>query len=301
MPERGLEVTGFYNSATNAVSYVVADPISNRAAVIDPVLDFEIGGARTTTDAADRIIEYVRQENLVVDWVLETHVHDDHLSAAPHVQDGLGGTLATGDGVREVQRRLKEILNLEDFPADGSEFGHLFGHGESFEVGEVPAKAYHMPGHTPGCVTYLIGDAAFVGDTVYMPDNGTPRCDMPGGDARELFRSVRALQQLPPETRVFTAHDPMQRGRDVAWESTIEVQIKENRDINEETEEEAFVEFRERRDRGTPKPVFYFQALQINMRGGRFPEPESNGTAYMKIPLDALAPLAKPFKPRIVK
>ncbi len=300
MSEITLEVTGFFHSPSKTVSYVIADPRAKRAAIIDPVLDFDVGGCLTDTESADAIIGHIRQENLVVDWILETQLHDDHLSAAPYLREALGGQFAIGTAITAAQTELQQLFHLPDFPCDGQQFDRLLGNGDTFEVGDIPARAYAMPGHSGSCTNYLIGDCAFVGDTLLMPDNGTARCDLPGGSAAEMFRSVQALYGLPDETRIFTGHDPEHRGRDIAWESTVAEQKEKNIHIKDGVSEADFREFRNRRDRGLSKPDCYYQALQFNMAGAQLPAPDTNGLSYFRMPVNAIPKAAKPFKLRLV-
>lgn len=300
MPEIVLQVSGFFHSPTKTITYVIADPVSRRAAVIDPVLDFDGAACLTASEAADDIIAHVRQERLVVDWILETHLHEDHLTAAPYIRAALGGAHAIGAGVGAVQKQLQALFNLSGLACDGRQFDRLLENGASFNVGDIPARAYAMPGHSGACSIYLIGDCAFTGDTLLMPDNGTARCDLPGGSAAEMYRSVRALYGLPPETRLFPGHDPEQKGRDIAYETTIAEQREKNVHIQEKISEADFISFRERRDRGLSKPDHYFQALQYNMAGGALPPPDSNGISYFRIPVNAVPRAAKPFKLKLV-
>lgn len=300
MSDEILAVTGFFHAPSKTVSYVVADHRAKRGAVIDPVLDFDAGGCLTDTGPADAIIEFVKQENLIIDWVLETHLHEDHLSAAPYIAQALGGVTAIGAGVCSVQAELAKLFNLKDFPCDGRQFGRLLENGASFSIGDIPARAYAMPGHSGACMNFLIGDCAFTGDTLLMPDNGTARCDLPGGNAGQLYRSVMALYGLPPETRLYVGHDPESKGRETMWESTIADSIKSNIHIKQGVKEEEFVTYRDRRDRGLSRPDHYYQALQFNMAGGRAPALDDNGVAYFRIPLNLIPVAAKPFKLRLV-
>jgi len=282
-----LEVAAFYDRQTATVSYIAADAASRRAAVIDPVLDYNPRSGRTGTGSADRIVDYVTERGLTVDWLLETHPHADHLSAASHLQERLGGRIAIGAGILEVQERWREIYDLgDDLPCDGSQFDHLFADEEAFRIGGLQARVWHTPGHTPACVTYLIADAAFVGDTLFMPDYGTARADFPGGDARALYRSIRRVLSLPPETRLFTCHDYCPGGREVAWETTVAAQRAENKHVREGIDEEAFVAMRSARDQELDAPELLLPAVQVNIRGGHLPPPAANGTVYLKIPVN---------------
>lgn len=281
------EVLPFLDKPTGSYSYLVVDPDRKRAAIVDPVLDYEHRAASTSTKGADRIVAEVERRGLAVDWVLETHVHADHLSAADHVRNRLGGRLAIGQRVAEVQATFKERFALDDLAADGSQFDHLFADGEAFRVGSVQAHAFSTPGHTPACMSYLIGDALFVGDTMFMPDSGTARCDFPGGNARQLFSSIRKMMRLPPETRVFVCHD-YAPSRDHACETTIAAERAANIHVREGVSEEEFVALRTARDRTLEAPLLIHPSLQVNLRGGRLPKPGTKGPAYLKIPLNAL-------------
>ena len=284
------EIHSFFDEPTFTVSYVVVDPATQRAAVIDSVLDYDPASGRTHTASADAIIAFVRDNNLQVDWVLETHVHADHLSAAPYLKRELGGQMAIGDNIRVVQDVFGKVFNAgTDFARDGRQFDHLFKDGESFKLGEIEATAMHTPGHTPACMSYHIGDAVFVGDTLFMPDFGTARCDFPGGDARTLFRSIQKILALPPETRVFTAHDYKAPGRDAyKWESTVAEQRAKNIHVHDGVSEEDFVKMRTERDASLSMPRLILPSVQVNMRAGELPPPEDNGQRYLKIPLNAL-------------
>ncbi|HET8727109.1 MAG TPA: MBL fold metallo-hydrolase [Alphaproteobacteria bacterium] len=290
MTQNRPEVTGFFHEPTNSVAYVAADPATRRCVIIDPVLDFDRNARATYTDFADRMLAFVRQQGLVVEWILDTHPHADHLSAAAYLSDRLGAPMAIGDCAIVVQNIWKDIYNLADFPADGSQWDRLFKDGERFRVGEIDAEVMFSPGHTAASITYRIGDAAFVHDTLLMPDGGTARADFPGGDARQLYRSIQRLLALPPETRIFTGHDYMPGGREPRWESTVAEQHRDNIHLRGDVTEEAFVAMRTERDAGLPLPVLMMDALQINIRGGRLPEPEANGVSYLKIPLNRFTP-----------
>lgn len=284
-------VQGFFDPATYTVSYVVWDPQTSRAAVIDSVLDYDPKSGRTRRDSADRIIDFVRACGLTVDWILETHVHADHLTAAPYVRQHLGGKLGIGARITTVQETFGKLFNAgEDFARDGSQFDHLFTDGEVFRLGGIEARAIHTPGHTPACMTYVIGDAAFVGDTLFMPDYGTARADFPGGDARTLYRSIRRiLEELPPETRMFLCHDYKAPGRDeYRWETTVAEQRAANVHVHDGVSEEEFVRMRTARDATLQMPVLILPSVQVNMRAGELPPPEDNGIRYLKIPIDAL-------------
>jgi glyoxylase-like metal-dependent hydrolase (beta-lactamase superfamily II) len=284
------EVASFFDRATYTATHVVVDPASRRAAIVDPVLDYDPKSGRTRTAAADEVIAFVRDRELTVEWLLETHVHADHLTAAPYLKKTLGGRLAVGEQVTAVQRSFGKLFNAgSDFATDGRQFDRLLREGDAFRIGGLEARVMHTPGHTPACVTYVVGDAAFVGDTMFMPDFGTARCDFPGGDARLLYRSIRRILALPPETRLFMCHDYKAPGRDVfAWETTVGAERARNIHIRDGIGEEEFVALRTERDRRLEMPVLILPAVQVNMRAGAFPPAESNGTAYLKIPIDAL-------------
>ena len=282
-------VKPFFDEATFTVTYVVSDPATGRAAVIDPVLDFDPASGRTSTTSADQVIRHVADNKLGVDWILETHVHADHLSGAPYIREKLGGKAAIGKDVTAVQETFKGIFNLKDLATDGSQFDHLFGDAESFAVGELAGQVIATPGHTPACVTYVIGDAAFVGDTLFMPDFGSARTDFPGGSAAQLYDSIQQILALPGSTRLFMCHDYKAPGRDVyAWETSVDEQRAHNIHINEKVARGAFVEMRESRDSQLGMPKLILPSLQVNLRAGQFPEPEDNNIRYLKIPLDAV-------------
>ena len=284
------EVTAFFHEETFTASYVVADPGTRRAAIVDSVLDFDQAAGRTSTGAADAIVAFVRAGGLTVDWLLETHAHADHLSAAPYLQQKLGGQLAIGAAITIVQEEFGKVFNEgTEFRRDGSQFDRLLGDGDGFAIGDLPAIALHVPGHTPADMAYVIGDSAFVGDTMFMPDYGTARCDFPGGDARQLYRSIRRLMRLPDETRLFLCHDYKAPGRsDYAWETTVGDQRRGNIHIREGVGEEEFVELRGKRDSELCTPKLLFPSVQVNMRAGHLPEPEADGTRYLKLPLNKL-------------
>ena len=287
MADRPL-VEALFHEPSSTVSYIVACPETGRAAIVDPVLDYDIYSGRTETAFAERLVERVRERGLIVEWVLETHVHADHLSAGSFLKGAVGGQTAIGSHIVDVQAVFKDIYNLPpEFLADGSQFDRLFEDEERFRVGRVEAQVLHTPGHTPACVTYVIGNAAFTGDTVFMPDFGTARCDFPGGDAAALYRSVRRILSLPPETRIFVGHDYAPGGREVAWETTVAEERRANRHVRDGIDEQAFVAMRTERDKVLDVPALLLPSIQVNMRGGDLPEPESNGRAYLKIPLNA--------------
>lgn len=280
-------VKGFFDPMTNTISYVVHAPGSDRAAIIDPVLDFDPRSGRTTTASADAVVAYVRERGLAIDWILETHVHADHLSAAPYLKEQLGGRVAIGACVTIVQKAFQRIFNVTDsFATDGSQFDHLFKDSDAFAIGTLEVRVMHTPGHTPACVTYVIGDAAFVGDTLFSPDYGTARTDFPGGDARSLYRSIRKILALPPATRLFLCHDYQPGGRPPLWETTVAEQRAHNIHIHDGIDEEAFIAMRAARDKTLDLPLLLLPSVQVNMRAGHFPPPEANGVSYLKIPLD---------------
>lgn len=281
-------VHAFFDTATCTVSYVVRDPASNRCAILDSVLDFDAASGGTSTAAAQELVGCVESEGLEVQWLLETHAHADHLSAAPYLQAQLGGRLAIGREIRRVQQDFGKIFNEgSQFARDGSQFDHLFSDGERFRIGSLQGIALHVPGHTPACLAYVIGDAVFAGDTLFMPDYGTARCDFPGGDARQLYRSIRRLMSLPDAARLFLCHDYKAPGRDhYAWETTIGAQRTGNVHVHEGVGEEEFTAMRKQRDAGLAMPKLLFPSVQVNMRGGRLPPSESNGVSYLKLPVN---------------
>jgi glyoxylase-like metal-dependent hydrolase (beta-lactamase superfamily II) len=283
-------IASFFNEPTFTISHVVRDPASDSCAVIDSVLDFDQASGRTRTTSADELIEHIGSRGLTVEWLLETHAHADHLSAAAVLQERVGGKLAIGEQITAVQEVFGELFNYGALLArDGSQFDHLFRDGERFKIGHLDAIALHVPGHTPACMAYVVGDAVFPGDTLFMPDYGTARCDFPGGDAATLYRSIRRLQQLPDECRVFLCHDYKAPGRDVfAWATTIGAERVGNVHLREGTSEADFVRMRQTRDRTLPVPKLILPSVQVNLRGGRLPEPEDNGVRYLKLPLNAL-------------
>ncbi|OOW74728.1 MBL fold metallo-hydrolase [Xanthomonas cissicola] len=284
------EVKTFFDPATSSASHVVRDPRSSACAIIDPVLDFDMASGRTATRSAAALVQYVRDAGLQVQWLLETHAHADHLSAALWLQQQVGGQLAIGAHITHVQEAFGNIFNAgTDFSRDGSQFDHLFVDGEAFAIGHLQAVALHGPGHTPACMAYVIGDAVFPGDTLFMPDYGTARCDFPGGSARQLYRSIHRLLDLPDDTRVFVCHDYKATGRAYfAWETTIGAQRSANVHVHQGVSEAEFVEMRERRDATLPLPRLLFPSVQVNMRAGHLPTPESNDVRYLKLPLDLL-------------
>jgi glyoxylase-like metal-dependent hydrolase (beta-lactamase superfamily II) len=284
-----VQVHGLFDPATWTVSYVVHSGPGSACAVIDSVLDYDPKSGRTRTDSADQLIEYVRAQNLKVEWILETHAHADHLTAAPYLRRALGGRIGIGEHITTVQKVFKGIFNLEPgFHADGSQFDALLQAGQTLQVGALEGEALFVPGHTPACVAYRFGDAVFVGDTLFMPDVGTARCDFPGGDAHALYGSVRKLLALPPETRLFVCHDYPPNGRPVAFESTVAEQRAHNIHVHDGISEADFVRMRTSRDATLEMPVLILPAVQVNIRAGELPPTEANGVAYLKIPLNAL-------------
>ena len=283
-------VRTFFHEPTFTATHVVWDPDTLIAAVIDSTLDYDHKSGRTSTDAADTLIAFVRKQGLTVEWILETHAHADHLTAAPYLQMQLGGHIAIGEHIAAVQDGFGKVFNAEaDFATDGSQFDHLFRDGDAFALGSIEGRIIHTPGHTPACVTYLLGDAAFVGDTLFMPDYGTARVDFPGGDAATLYRSIHKILALPDETRLFLCHDYKSAGRDTfAWETTVANESASNVHVHQGITENEFVEMRTARDKTLEMPVLILPSIQINMRAGHLPPPEDNGISYLKIPLNML-------------
>jgi glyoxylase-like metal-dependent hydrolase (beta-lactamase superfamily II) len=285
------QVTSFFHEPTFTATHVVADPGTGRAAIIDSVLDFDEKAGRTSTRAADEIVGFVGREGLGVDWLLETHAHADHLSAAPYLQERLGGQLAIGQGITAVQEEFGKVFNEgTEFRRDGSQFDHLFADGDSFSIGDIAAVALHVPGHTPADMAYVIGDCAFVGDTMFMPDYGTARADFPGGDALQLYRSIRRLMRLPDQTRVFLCHDykALPNRTRFEWETTIGAERTGNVHVHEGVSEEAFVAMRTARDATLDMPNLILPSVQVNMRAGHLPDAAQNGIRYLKLPLNVL-------------
>ena len=283
------QVKAFFDPATWTVSYVVFDAPGGHCALVDSVLDYDPKSGRTRTDSADQLIAFVREQNLMVDWILETHAHADHLSAAPYLRKHLGGKIAIGGKITQVQNVFKGIFHLEpEFATNGSQFDHLFEDGDTFAIGTLQAQALSVPGHTPACMAYQVGDAVFVGDTLFMPDVGTARCDFPGGNAHTLYQSVRKLLSLPPETRLFMCHDYPPEGRAAQWECTVADQRARNIHVHDGVSEAEFVAMRTKRDAGLAMPVLILPSVQVNIRAGELPPPEANGVSYLKTPLNAL-------------
>ena len=283
-------VKAFFDDATNTISYVVRDPEGTSCAIIDSVLDFDYSSGRTDTKSADEIIAWVKSEGLNVEWLLETHVHADHLSAAPYIQERVGGKIGIGDRIRIVQDTFGKIFNEgTEFQRDGSQFDRLFVEGDTLHIGQLRGDVLHTPGHTPACLTYVIGDAAFVGDTLFMPDFGTARCDFPGGSAQTLFDSVHKILSLPEETRIFVGHDYKAPGRDVyAWETTVGEQKAKNIHIGAGKSKDEFVQMRETRDATLAMPKLIIPSLQVNMRAGQMPPADAEGNVYLKVPVNQL-------------
>lgn len=281
------EVAGFFDSRTFSVQYVVSDPDTKECAIIDPVLDYDEKSGATATHHADELLEYVREQGFSVKWILDTHPHADHFSAAQYLKEQTGAPTAIGGYVTNVQELWKEIYHWPDFLADGSQWDYLFSAGDEFRIGNLTGRVIYSPGHTLASVTYVLGDAAFVHDTLFQPDFGTARADFPGGNAHQLWESIQSILALPDDTRLFTGHDYMPGGREPQWESTVREQKEANKHLVN-TSEEAYVQLRNARDSELPMPKLILHALQVNTRGGRLPEPEANGKRYLKIPLDAL-------------
>ena len=283
------EVTGFFDRRTCSIQYVVADPEAKACAIVDPVYDYDEKSGQTASRNADRILEFVDDRGYRVEWILDTHPHADHFSAAPYLKRKTGAPTAIGEKVTEVQTLWKGFYNWPDFPADGSQWDRLFADGDTFKVGNIDARVMFSPGHTLASVTYVVGDAAFIHDTLFMPDSGTARADFPGGSAKVLWRSIQAILALPDDTRLFTGHDYQPGGREPRWESTVAEQKAANIHMSRLKTEAEYVAVREARDRTLAMPKLILHALQVNTNGGRLPEPESNGIRYLKIPLDLLA------------
>ena len=282
------EITGFYHEDTFSIAYVAADPATGHAVIIDPVLDFDERAARISTGFADRMLDFIRDRGLSVDWILDTHPHADHFTAAHYLKEKLGAPTAIGEHVKDVQLLWRDIYNLPDLRVDGSQFDKLFAEGETFQVGSIEGRVMFSPGHTLASVTYVIGDAAFVHDTLFQPDFGTARTDFPGGSAEALYRSIQAILALPDETRLFTGHDYRPGGREPRWESTVGEQKRSNIHLKAAPGETEFVVLRQKRDAELSMPRLILHALQVNLMGGRLPEPAANGRSYLKIPIGAL-------------
>ncbi len=284
------QVASFFDTATSTVSYIVHAGAGSACAIIDSVLDYDPKAGRTHTESADKLIAFVHEHTLTVQWLLETHAHADHLSAAPYLQTHLGGTIAIGESIRQVQGVFQKIFNLEaDFALDGSQFGHLFHPDESFMIGDIPAQAIHVPGHTPADMAYVIDNKmVFVGDTLFMPDVGSARCDFPGGNAHTLYKSAQRILSMPGDTTLYMCHDYPPTSREASWKTTVAEQRAGNIHLHDGTTEAEFVEMRSKRDATLDMPTLILPAIQINIRAGHFPPAENNGVAYLKLPLNAL-------------
>jgi glyoxylase-like metal-dependent hydrolase (beta-lactamase superfamily II) len=284
------EIAGFFDPATFTVTYVVHDPATREAAIVDSVLDFDPSSGRTATLSADKVIDYVTSHNLKVIWLLETHAHADHISAAPYLQERLGGKIAIGADITAVQQVFGKLFNAgTEFERDGSQFDALFRDGDTFTIGNIPVTVMHVPGHTPACIAYVVGEAVFVGDTMFMPDYGTARADFPGGDARTLFRSLRRILALPPATRLFMCHDYLPKGRTTyVWETTVAAERAGNIHAHDGITEDEFVMMREARDATLDMPRLILPSVQVNMRAGHLPPAEDNGVVYLKLPVNAV-------------
>lgn len=286
----GPDITSFFDEATNTISYIVCDPNGSACAIIDSVLDFDFASGRTDTRSADKLINFVKENKLDVQWLLESHVHADHLSAAPYIQMEVGGKIGIGSHITDVQETFGKIFNEgTEFQRDGSQFDKLFVEGDTFHIGQLRGDVLHTPGHTPACMTYVIGDAAFVGDTLFMPDFGTARCDFPGGSSENLFSSIQKILSLPDATRIFVGHDYKAPGREhYAWETTVGEQKKKNIHIKSGKSKEDFVKLRDERDAKLAMPKLIVPSLQINMRAGNMPEPDEQGDVFLKVPINKM-------------
>jgi glyoxylase-like metal-dependent hydrolase (beta-lactamase superfamily II) len=283
------KVQGFFDPQTNTISYVVADPASDACAIIDSVMDIDYAAGRISHASADRMIDFIRQNGLHVEWLIETHAHADHLSAAPYIQGELGGRLGIGEQITVVQETFGKIFNEgTQFQRDGRQFDRLFKEGDTYRIGAMTAFAMHTPGHTPACMTHVIGDAAFVGDTLFMPDGGTARADFPGGCARQLYRSIRKVLALPDAMRLFMCHDYGPGGRAIGWEATVAEERANNIHVREGVSEDEFVAMRTARDKTLEMPKLIIPAIQVNIRGGQLPEPDESGKRFLKVPVNAL-------------
>jgi glyoxylase-like metal-dependent hydrolase (beta-lactamase superfamily II) len=283
-------IRAFFDEATNTISYLVADPQTKRAAIVDPVLDYDHASGKASTKSADAILEAAKAEGFSVDWVLETHAHADHLSGAPYLKLRTGALVGIGEHIRSVQKIFRPVFNAVDLSGDGSEFDRLFRDGERFPLGKLEVEVMHVPGHTPADVAYKIADAVFVGDTLFMPDFGTARADFPGGDARTLYRSMKRLLALPPETKLYMCHDYKSVGRDYyAWETTVGEERAHNVHVRDGIGEEEFVQMRETRDAKLAAPHLLMPSIQVNIRAGKLPPADANGVQYLKIPVKLVA------------
>lgn len=283
------QITAFFDEPTNTISYVVKDPHSNACAIIDSVMDIDYAAGRIAYESADEIIDFVKKNDLKVEWLIETHAHADHLSAAPYIQSKVGGKLGIGDNIKIVQEVFGKIFNEgTEFQRDGSQFDRLFNDGDTYQIGSMTAFAMLTPGHTPACMTHVIGDAAFVGDTLFMPDGGTARADFPGGDARTLFRSIKRVLELPPQMRLFMCHDYAPGGREIKWETTVGEEREHNIHVRDSVTEDEFVAMREARDSTLELPKLIIPSIQVNIRGGNLPEPDESGKRHLKVPINEL-------------
>ncbi len=283
------DVEAFFDEATNTISYVVKDPETNACAVIDSVMDIDYAAGRITYDHADRIIDYIRENDLKLEWLIETHVHADHLSAAPYIQEKLGGKIGVGANITIVQDVFGKVFNEgTEFQRDGSQFDALFEDGDTYKIGSLEVTTLHTPGHTPACMTHVVGDAAFVGDTLFMPDGGSARADFPGGDAGQLYDSIQKILALPDETRLFMCHDYGPNGRDIQWETTVAEEKEHNIHVGKGKTREDFIKFRTERDAQLAMPRLIIPSIQVNMRAGHLPEPDDSGTRMLKVPLNKL-------------
>ncbi|MBA2126978.1 MBL fold metallo-hydrolase [Hyphomicrobium methylovorum] len=283
------DIKAFFDEKTNTVSYVVKDPASKACAVVDSVMDFDHAGGRISYESADKIIEYIKREDLTLQWLIETHVHADHLSAAPYIQQKLGGKIGIGENIKRVQDVFGKVFNEgSEFQRDGSQFDRLFKDGDTYQIGGMTAFAMSTPGHTPACMVHVVGDAALVGDTLFMPDGGTARADFPGGDARILYRSIKRVLELPPEMRLFMCHDYGPGGRPIRWETTVAEERASNIHVRDELTEDDFVKMREERDKTLSLPKLIIPSIQVNMKGGNLPAPDEQGKRHLKIPINEL-------------
>jgi glyoxylase-like metal-dependent hydrolase (beta-lactamase superfamily II) len=283
------DVKAFFDPETNTISYVVTNPVSRACAVIDPVMNMDYAAGRIDFKSADEIISYIKENGLKLEWLIETHAHADHLSAAPYIQGKLGGELGIGENIREVQETFGKVFNEgTEFRRDGSQFDRLFRDGDTYHIGTQPAFVMHTPGHTPACMTHVIGNAAFVGDTLFMPDGGTARADFPGGDARVLYRSIKKVLSLPPQMRLFMCHDYGPNGREIRWEASVGEERANNIHVHDGISEDEFVTMRTARDRTLAMPKLIIPSIQVNIRGGKLPDPEPDGQRYLKVPLNKL-------------
>lgn len=283
------EVAAFFDPDTNTISYVVKDPASSACAIVDSVMDIDYAAGRIAYASADRIIDFVKKNGLTVEWLIETHVHADHLSAAPYIQQQLGGKIGIGANITIVQDTFGKVFNEGTaFQRDGGQFDYLFKDGDSYQIGKMTAYAVHTPGHTPACMTHVIGNAAFVGDTLFMPDGGSARADFPGGDARALYRSMKRILSLPPATRLFMCHDYGPNGREIRWETTVGEERAHNIHVKDGISEDEFVAMREARDKTLAMPRLIIPSLQVNMKAGELPSPDESGKRFLKVPINVL-------------